>query len=302
VDYIALVSPISGALKAAQGVPLLFDLENDNFIHLDASGNVKSRFQGIVYQYQSAKGGGVEMNPGLAGGNTVNLGQVWAYSFTTFGTPGFAIDFRKGVGGATSGPPLIGGRREQEIFAGMTLSSPKPGYEMVQIQYADEWALDAYTAYVRINFGPPVYFSQGIWVGTPSVVPPNPNSPNPSDVNPAYPNGAELGASVNYTITTPGPTKPDWTYNFSDGTGSTFRIYGDWVWGHEKSITGAVSKSDTATLEYTFPTPPGTQVAVELFMADGDRCGDWATAAVTFNNIGQVNPGQQTAGTVRLEQ
>jgi len=302
VDYIALVSPISGSLKAAQGVPLLFDLENDNFIHLDASGNAKSRFQGIVYQYQNAKGGGVEMNPGLAGGNTVNLGQVWAYSFTTFGTSGFAIDFTKGVGGATSGPPIIGGRREQEIFTGMTLSSPKPGYEMVQIQYADEWALDAYTAYVRINYGPPVYFSQGIWVGTPSVIPPNPNTPNPSDANPAYPTGTEQGASVNYTIAKAAPPKPDWTYNFTDGTGSTFRIYGDWVWGHEKSITGASSQSNAATLEYTFPTPPGTQVVVELFMSDGDRCGDWATAQVTFNNVGQVNPGQQTAGTVRLEQ
>jgi hypothetical protein len=43
-------------------------------------------------------------------------------------------------------------------------------------------------------------------------------------------------------------------------------------------------------------------VVVELFMSDGDRCGDWATAQVAFNNIGQVNPGQQTIGTVRLEQ
>jgi Flp pilus assembly protein TadG len=302
VDYIALISPISGSLKAAQGVPLLFDLENDNFIHLDASGNGKSRFQGILYQYQNAKAGGVEMNPGLAGGRTVQLGQVWAYSFTTFGTPGFAIDFTKGVGGATSGPPIIGGRREQEIFTGATLSSPKPGYETVQIQYADEWALDAYNAYVRINYGLPVYFSQGIWVGTPSVIPPNPNTPNPSDANPAYPTGTEQGASVNYTITTAAPPKPDWTYNFTDGTGSTFRIYGDWVWGHEKSITGAAEQSNTATLEYMFPTPPGTQVVVELFMSDGDRCGDWATAQVAFNNIGQVNPGQQTIGTVRLEQ
>ncbi len=302
VDYITLVSPIAGALKAANGVPLLFDLENDNFIHLDASGSAKSRFQGIIYQYSGAKAGGVEMNPGLAGGKSVNLGQVWAYSFTTFGSAGFAIDFRKGVGGAASGPPLIGGRQEQEIFAGINLSSPAVGFEKVQILYADEWALDAYTAYVRINFGPPVYFSQGIWMGTPTVIPPNPNQTNPSDASPAYPTGTETGASVNYTIAVAAPPGPDWTYNFNDGTGSTFRIFGDWAWGHEKSIAGSVSQANSATLEYTFPTPPGTQIVVEIFLSDGDRCGDWATATSTFNNIGQVNPGQQTSGTVRLEQ
>jgi len=302
VDYITLVSPIAGALKAANGVPLLFDLENDNFIHLDASGNARSRFQGIVYQYSAAKGGGVEMNPGLAGGQSVNLGQLWAYSFTTFGSSGLAIDFRKGVGGATSGPPLIGGRQEQEIFAGMTLSSPSPGMERIQISYADEWALDAYTAYVRINLGPPIYFSQGIWMGTPTVIPPNPNQTNPSDASAAYPTGTETGASANYTIAVAAPPGPDWTYNFNDGTGSTFRIYGDWSWGHEKTIAGATSKANFATLEYTFPTPAGTQIVVEIFLSDGDRCGDWATATATFNNIGQVNPGQQTSGTVRLEQ
>ncbi len=302
VDYISLVSPIAGALRAANGVPLLLDLENDNFIHLDASGNPRSRFQGIIYQYSAAKAGGVEMNPGLAGGKSVNLGQVWAYSFTTFGSAGFAIDFQKGVGGASSGPPLIGGRQEQEIFAGMNISSPTPGFERVQILYADEWALDAYTAYVRINFGAPVYFSQGIWMGTPTVIPPNPNQTNPSDANPAYPTGTETGAAASYTITVAAPPGPDWTYNFTDGTGSTFRIYGDWAWGHEKTIAGSSSGAYTATLEYTFPTPPGTQIVVEIFLSDGDRCGDWATATSTFNNIGQVNPGQQTSGTVRLEQ
>ena len=40
----------------------------------------------------------------------------------------------------------------------------------------------------------------------------------------------------------------------------------------------------------------GTSVAISLFLTDGDHCGDYATAAYTFANIGQPNGGQQTGG------
>ncbi len=303
VTSIAMVGPAQGSITNAGGTPLLFDLENDAFIHLDSSPTTNSYFKGLIYQTVGAKAGGVEVNPGLAGGNSAAIGQVWAYGFTTFGTGGIALDFSKGFGGASSSSLLTSGDQEQEILTSAALvapSPPKPGFQTLEVHYDDEWKLDAYTAYVKINTGNPVFFSQGIWNPIPpagAALPPAVN--NPGDSNPAYPVAAQDSAN-NYVKTTDALGKPDWTMTYSDG--STFRINGDWAWGHEESIPGAVDGSDDATLRYTFPIPPGGQVTVTLFMADGDSCGDFATATWTFNNIAPPLPGPQTAGTVRLEQ
>lgn len=306
VSSISLSAPGLGAAPATQGVPILFDMENPGFIHLDASGQ-KSNFVGIIYQNPGQTAGGVELNPGLSGSGTIPAlrGQVLAYSFTTFGRPGPAIDFSKGFG-ATS-PIIATGNAENEIIppGGITLrAGPQPSTEQLVILYTDEWALNAYDAYVRINNGNPRFFSTGIWQVTPGPndpVPPNPNGSGPSDIatQSAYPSSAQPGAS-NYTIATDANGLPDWTYSFGNGT--TFEVDGNWSWGHEANIPGAQSGTNNATLTYTFPTPPGASVNVLVYLDDGDHCGDYTQVSTTFANIGTPAGGQQIAGSVRLEQ
>jgi hypothetical protein len=301
---VSLSAPGLGASNGTAGVPLLFDMENSSFIHLDA-GVSGSYFIGIVYQTQYASGGGVELNPGLARGKAALAGQVLAYSFTTFGTSGPAIDFSKGFG--ASSPIIATGNAENEIIppGGITLQAgPRQGTEQLVILYTDEWALNAYDAYVRINNGTPQFFSTGIWQVTPGPndpVPPNPNGGGPSDVatQSAYPSASQPGSS-NYSIKTDANGLPDWTYTFSNG--STFEVDGNWSWGHEANIAGASSAGNNATLTYTFPTPPGSSVNVVVYLDDGDHCGDYTLVSTTFANIGTPAGGQQIAGSIRLEQ
>jgi Flp pilus assembly protein TadG len=308
VSSIDLSAPGLGSAPWTQGVPILFDMENPSFIHLDAGG-AGSHFTGIVYQSPSYTAGGVEVNPGLGQGTPALSGQVLAYSFTTFGTSGTAIDFSKGFG--ASSPIIATGNAENQIIppGGITLrAGPVSGTEQLVILYNDEWALNAYDAYVRINSGNTQFFSQGIWQVTPQPndpLPPNPNGGGPSDVatQSARPDPAWPGAN-NYTITTTNGL-PDWTYKFSNG--STFEVSGNWTWGHESNINGAQSNwtnngGNNATLTYTFPTPVGTTVNVLVYLDDGDHCGDYTQVSTTFANIGQPAGGQQVAGSVRLEQ
>ncbi len=301
VDFISMVAPATGQLPRVGGVPLLFNLQNDTFIHLDAAGtSTQSQFRGIIFQSMTAKGGGVEVNPGLAGGTRAAIGQVWAYSFTTFGSAGLALDFSKGFGSSSSPPLGTSGEEEQEILQGATLVPGPPGFESLVMRYSDEWKLDAFTAYVRINNGPPTFFSEGIWngpLGAGQTPPPTNN--NPGDAFPAVPAPAQDPGNK-YAKAVPSPPQPDWTMSWADG--STFEIQGDWVWGHEQSISGANDGENAATLTYTFPIPAGKQVTVTMFMADGDSCGDFALATVTFTNVVPPSPGQQSVGTVRLEQ
>lgn len=307
VSSISLSAPGLGSAPWSQGVPILFDMDNPNFIHLD--GGSGSGFTGIVYQWPSYTAGGVEINPGLGGSTAALSGQVLAYSFTTFGTSGKAIDFSKGFG--ASSPIIATGNAENQIIppGGITLrAGPVAGTEQLVILYTDEWALNAYDAYVRINNGNPQFFSQGIWQVTPQPtdpLPPSPNGGGPSDVvaQSARPNPAWPGAN-NYTIGTSNGL-PDWTYKFANG--STFEVSGNWTWGHESNIPGAQSNwnnngGNNATLTYTFPTPLGSSVNVLIYLDDGDHCGDYTMVNTTFANIGSPGGGQQVAGSVRLEQ
>jgi hypothetical protein len=309
VSRINLSAPGLGAAAGTAGVPILFDMENPNFIHLDAGGG-GSHFTGIVYQSPFAGAGGVEINPGLGQGTSALSGQVLANSFTTFGTSGKAIDFSQGFG--ASSPIIATGNAENQIIppGGITLrAGPTAGTEQLVILYVDEWALNAYDAYVRINNGSPQFFSKGIWQVTPGPndqLPPNPNGGGPSDVASAsaYPSTSQPG-STNYTAATDVNGLPDWTYRFSNG--STFEVDGNWTWGHESNIPGAQSNwtnngGNNATLTYTFPTPPGTSVNVVVYLDDGDHCGDYTVVNTTFANIGTPAGGQQIAGSVRLEQ
>jgi len=307
VTSISLAAPNLGAQPRTGLIPLLFDLENGSFVHLDSAPSPSSHFGGIVYQSSTFKTGGVEINPGLGGGKPALLGQVLAYSFTTFGGIGPAIDFSQGLNGASSPPQSVsGGDNEPEILglppaALVAPTPPKPGFQSLVWHYDDEWKLNAYTTYVRVNNGAPVYFSQGIWNPAPSPGTPLPPRTNtPGDTAPAFPAAAQDPTNKYAKTQTNVGGISDWTMTYPSG--ATFELNGGWVWGHEEMIPGTSAGSNQVTLIYTFPVPPGPQSTITLFMVDGDSCGDWVTVTITFNNIGSPSPGQQSAGTVHLEQ
>jgi hypothetical protein len=292
---------LSGAgvngLPAVGGSPLLIDEENNSFIHIDALAATSNQVQGIIYQTSTATAGGVEINLGMTsgGGARAVTGQILAYSFTTFGTQG-TMDFSQGYGSASVSGIPTSGKNETSIIASASLSAAGPGYQTVTVNYTDEWAMDAYDQFIKVNNGSPIFFSQGIWnsVPGPGAPLPPPNN-NPGDQNPAYPTGGGT-----YTINSASP--PDWTYAIPSSNGSTVEVSGSWVWGHESDIPNASSGSNLATVKYTFPTPVGSYVSISVFVLDGDHCGDYAYRTYTFKNTGQPGPGQQTVGGVSIVQ
>jgi hypothetical protein len=313
VTSIVLIAPGFGANPAVNNIPLLFDLENSSFIHLDATppavGFNPNRFQGIIYQANpllnpSVTGGGVEIDAGAAvagGGTPLVLGQVIAYSLTTFGLPGVAIDFTKGLGGGSMPVFNTGGLYEPSQMTGVSLL-PVAGdstKEKVVVSYFDEFDLDAFDVYVKINNGPAIYFSKGLWSSSASPPPTN----IPGNAHPAYPTSA---GAPGYTVLNPAGPKPDWKYTEPDGT--LYEVSGDWAWGHQMDLIAAGQGfgtgilNQTATITYTFPIPSGNTVVITSYMTDGDFCGDFVTATWTFYNIGTSGAGQQVAGNVHLEQ
>ncbi len=293
-----------GSLASVGGSPLLIDEENSSFIHID-SGQPSAPITvnsvaGIIYQTPYATAGGFEYNPGMSSGHGGNgpsiTGQVLAYTFTTFGSSGGAMDFQNAYG--TGSVPGIGtsGKNETSIIASVSLKAGAPGYSILTVNYTDEWMMDGYDAYVKVNNGSPQFFSQGIWTTVPgpgSPLPPPGN--NPSDANPAYPSSGNPGS---YAIA-PGT---DWTYTIPGGSGATIEAKGNWAWGHQTDIPGANNGSYTAQLIYTFPNPVGSYISVTLFALDGDHCGDYAYATYTFKSTGGPGPGQQSIGSVQLVQ
>jgi len=287
------------ALASVGGSPLLIDEENSSFIHLDAHANNNNQLQGLIYQTSSATAGGVEINLGMSSGpnNSALTGQVLAYSFTTFGQSG-SLDFSNGYGAGTVSSIPTSGKNETSIIQSASLTAGAPGFQTVTVHYTDEWAMDAYDQFIKVNNGQPAFFSQGIWTTTPgpSAPQPPPNN-NPGDQFPAYPN---LGVPGSYTIKSMNP--PDWIYAIPNSNGSSIEISGNWTWGHESDIPGANSGGDVATVKYTFPTPVGSYVSVSVFVLDGDHCGDYAYQSYTFKNTGQPGPGQQTVGATDIVQ
>ena len=294
---------LSGAgvnsLASVGGSPLVIDEENSSFIHIDARAANSNEVQGLIYQTPAAAGGGVEINLGMAsGGGAVALhGQVLAYSFTTFGSQG-TMDFGDGYGAGTVSSIPTSGKNETSIISSASLTAAAPGYETVTVNYTDEWAMDAYDQFIKINNGQPIFFSQGIWNTAPgpgAPLPPPNNSPG--DQNPAYPSAGTPGA---YTIKSMSPA--DWLYNIPNSNGSTIELNGKWTWGHESDIPNANSGNNTVSVKYTFPIPTGSFVNVAVFVLDGDHCGDYAYSSYTFSNTGQPGPGQQSVGSVDLAQ
>jgi hypothetical protein len=300
VTGLALSGAGVGSLAAVAGAPLLIDEENSSFIHLDANGagSPPNSISGLIYQTPQATGGGFEydqsMSSGHGGSGGSLAGQVMAYSFTTFGASGGPMDFSGGYG--TGSVPGIGtsGKNETSIISSVSLKAGQPGYSVLTVNYTDEWMMDGYDVYVKLNNGSPQFFSQGIWTSTPgpgSPLPPPAN--NPSDASPAYPSAGNPGSYAIYPGT-------DWVYTIPGGSGATIEAKGSWAWGHQSDIPNANSGNYTAQLIYTFPTPAGSYVSATLFVLDGDHCGDYAYATYTFRNVGSPGPGQQSVGSVQL--
>ncbi len=312
VSGLSLAGAGVGALADVSGSPLLIDMENSSWVHLDSSqpgaGVPPNTTSGIIYQTPNATAGGVEFDPSMAGFNVSGqelpaiTGQILAYSVTIMGQSGGTMDFTQGYGGGSV--PGIGtsGRNENSIISSVTLTAGASGYSVLTVNYTDEWMMDAYDVYAKINNGSPQFFSQGIW-----NTPPGPGTPlpppnnNPGDANPQYPSNGTPG---NYTIKYTGPPQgnSDWLYTVPGGNGATIEAVGGWNWGHQNTINGAQSGNYTAKLIYTFPNPAGTYLSVTVFVLDGDRCGDYAYATYTFKSTGGPGPGQQTVGSVSLVQ
>ena len=312
VSGLSLAGAGVGSLPAVSGSPLLFDMENSSFIHLDSSqagaGTPPNTTSGIIYQTPNATGGGVEFDPSMAGFNVSGQelpaisGQILAYTVSTFGSSGGTMDFTQGYGGGSV--PGIGtsGRNENSIITSVSLAAGAPGYSVLTVNYSDEWMMDGYDVYVKVNNGSPQFFSEGIW-----TTPPGPGSPlpppnnNPGDANPAYPSNGTPG---NYTIISTGPPQgnSDWLFTVPGGNGATIEAQGGWAWGHQNTIPNAQQNTYRAKLIYTFPNPAGNYISVTLFLLDGDRCGDYAYANYTFKSTGGPGPGQQSVGSVTLVQ
>jgi hypothetical protein len=165
----------------------LFDMENNGWIHLDASSGSSSNFIGIIYQENTATAGGVEMDAALGESTTQHAGlagQVLAYSFTLFGSGGGTpVDFSGGY--SVSGPPpvensgksepsmigSISGTEASDVVYGTDTPSWATGSiaedETLTFSYTDEWAMDAYDTYIEINGSSPIFFSDGVWNPTP---------------------------------------------------------------------------------------------------------------------------------------
>jgi Flp pilus assembly protein TadG len=298
VTGISLAGAGVGSLPSVGGSPLLIDEENNSFIHLDSAAANDNTIQGVVYQTPQASGGGFEFDPGMTSGSSASLeGQVLAYSFTTFGKPG-TMDFQQGYGTGSVPGIATSGKNETSIISSVKLA-PAAGlvnYSTLTVNYTDEWAMDAYDVYVKVNNGSPVFFSQGIWTTTPGPGSPQPPpANNPGDQFPAYPSAGSPGS---YTI----KAGNDWTYAIPSSSNSTIEAKGSWTWGHQSDIPGANSGNYTAQLLYTFPNPTGNYVSITLFALDGDHCGDYAYASFTFKNTGGPGAGSQTIGSVGLVQ
>ena len=301
-----------------KGAPILIDMESPTAtIHLDAVGTssiggstIASGYTGMIFQTQSATGGGVEIDPSLSGIPTrpAVTGQIVAYSLTTFSNPGTAVDFSGGYG--TGSQVVVSTARLEAQIISSNLVSPTPPYklkdngdgtETFTVNYGDEYALDAYDTYFKINGGNPIFFSKGYWnppPGANATLPPNePGRLNFDDNNAGRPVDAQSGV---YTAIPqlPAQGQPyiahDWSFIGTDPSLATsgdpqghfkFESKGYWTWGHETLVTPnqrLTDQSNQTSSSLTFPKPPGATVQVQGYLTDGDRCGDYATFDYTL--------------------
>ena len=304
---VTLSAPSEGTLTDVGGTPMLINMQNSGWSHL---GGAKSAFSGLVYQTSSATAGGVDIDGGAGSSTTQKatlVGQVVAYSLAIFGAhSGTAIDFHSWYNqGASSGGSVTGHNQENSLIASTTLAAgATPGTETFTINYSDEWMMDMWDTFVKINSLSDDFFSSPLWVapynsGTITSQPPQ-NGWTPSDANPRYVTSSQASAhgcstsSCYYVppaaVYTAGAGTNE--YSWSNSTpSSTWDVSGDWAWGNQSNITSASGGSYTATISYTIPIPSGKSVNIEVFTIDGDHCGDYYDATTAFNNIGQPGGG-----------
>jgi Flp pilus assembly protein TadG len=310
VTSLALAGNSIGGLQVnssqgnVNGTPLLIDEENNAFIHIDAAtpqyGNGSNTISGIVYQTASATGGGFEIDLGMNGNlQTPIQGQILAYSFTSFGAGG-QMDFTGGYGTASVPTIQTSGKSEPQIISSVSLTAAvgQTNYSTLTVNYTDEWMMDGFDTYVKVNNASPQFFSQGIWTTVPGPnAPLPPPANNPGDQFAAYHTASNHGS---YTISGSDPT--DWTFAIPNSNGATIETKGQWSWGHQTDIAGAIRGTYTAKMLYTFPNPTGSYLSITLFALDGDHCGDYAYSTYTFKNTGLPGPGSQSIGSVGLVQ
>lgn len=295
VDSISLNGPNIGALSSVGGAPILFNMQNNGWTHLDGD---TAQFQGIIYQQSSATAGGVDIDPGAGthtpAGATVT-GQVYAYSMDFFGQAGTAVNFSGGWGSGGQSPTVSSGTREPGLvhIPSNALTASGSSSETLTVDYTDEWMMDAWDLSIQINSLTTYYFSQPIWSISPNTAPtsgpyPPQNGYIPSDANPRY--MAYDQGSVVYPPPSPAYTQVNGAlaheYTSSTAGNTTWDISGDWAWGNQSNIPNPKSKAYAATISYTFPIPQGTQVGVLLHVVDGDNCGDYDNVSATFANVG----------------
>lgn len=316
VDSIELSGPATGALSSIGGAPILINMQNGGWSHLDGNKANNVQFQGVIYQqppgnstnaypgFTGATSGGVDIDPGagshVSADKTTLIGQVFAYSLDFFGAGGTAIDFSDGWGSGSSAPTGAGNNESSLVtIPKNALVAAAPGYEKLTVDYADEWMLDGWDVSVQINSLSTDYLSYAIWSIAPNVAPtqgpyPPQNGYTPSDANPEY--VASDQGTPYYAPPSPfvaGTGTHEYSVQYTDPIRgiTTWDISGDWTWGNQSNLAGAQSASYTAVLSYTFPTPPGTQVTVVLHTVDGDHCGDYDNTTAVFNNVGSPGGG-----------
>ena len=228
------------------------------------------------------------------------IGQVRAYSLDFFGVGGTAVNFSSGWGTGAS-PPSGAGNNETSLVTipQNALTAAGAGFETLTVNYTDEWLLDAYDTTIEINSLSTDYFSKPIWSIAPNVPPtqgpyPPQNGYTPSDANPEY-MAVDQGTPY-YTPPSPyvaGLGIHEYSRQSDPGQAdnTTWDISGDWNWGNSSNIVNAQNGSYAATIAYTFPTPPGSQVTVVLHTVDGDHCGDYDNTTATFTNVGSPGGG-----------
>ena len=316
VDSIVLNAPAAGALASIGGAPILINMQNSGWTHLDGNNGQNVQFTGVVYQTPTATAGGVDINASagkhVSADKATLLGQVYAYSLDFFGAGGVGIDFTNGWGSG-SAPPAGSGNNESSLITipQNALVAAGTGFEKLTVDYTDEWMLDAYNSSIEINSLSTSYFSTPVWSTPPNTAPtqgpyPPQNGYTPSDANPEYmasdqgtpyytpPSPYVAGAGTHEYSVQSDPGQPDNT---------TWDVSGDWNWGNQSNLTGSSSGNYAATISYTFPTPAGTQVTVVLHTVDGDHCGDYDNTTATFTNVGSPGGGGiATRGTSLLVQ
>ncbi len=164
------------------------------------------------------------------------------------------------------------GQAEPATNGGSKLvAGPTPGTETLVLSYTDEWPMDASDVRMSVNGQTWQNFADGSISGS------------PGNANPAKPNPANHG---DYAVDP--SNSSHWTRTLPPLPGlpvSTLSVSGSWTWGHAQDLNDSGVTNNPATVTYTFPIPSGSNVTIAVYLTDGDHCGDYLSASLTFPNV-----------------